>query len=78
MQIITHLTEDTFEYLLQLFNDSEEIDQMMRDNESIDEILKITNERILKQGYGLSSSEIKLADNIWKKLSKRRLNRNGR
>lgn len=53
----------------------QEIDQMMRDNRSIEEILGITNERILKQGYGLSSSEIKLADNIWKKLSKRRLNR---
>lgn len=56
----------------------QKIDQMMRDNRSIEEILKITNERILKQCYGLSSSEIKLADNIWKKLSKRRLNRNGR
>lgn len=56
----------------------QEIDQMMRDNRSIEEILKITNERILKQGYGLSSSEIKLADSVWKKLSKRRLNRNGR
>lgn len=51
------------------------IDTMMRKKKSIDEILKITNETILKDGYGFSDKEIMLADNIWKKLSTRRLNR---
>lgn len=52
------------------------IDKMMREKKSIDEILKITNKQILKDGYGLTDKEIKLADTIWKKLSSRRLNRN--
>lgn len=51
------------------------IDEMMREKKSIDEILKITNQQILKIGFGLTDKEIKLADNIWKKLSARRLNR---
>ena len=51
------------------------VDKMMREKKSIDEILKITNEVILKNGYGFTDKEIKLADSIWKKLSARRLNR---
>jgi adenine-specific DNA methylase len=51
------------------------IDKMMREKKSIDTILKITNEQILKNGYGLTDKEIKLSDDIWKKLSARRLNR---
>ena len=51
------------------------IDKMMRNKKSIDEILKITNNQILKVGYGFTDKEIKLADSIWKKLSDRRLNR---
>ncbi|MFV0571952.1 MAG: Eco57I restriction-modification methylase domain-containing protein [Xanthomarina gelatinilytica] len=52
------------------------IDKMMRKKKSIDEILKITNKQILKDGYGFTDKEIKLADSIWKRLSARRLNRN--
>jgi adenine-specific DNA methylase len=52
------------------------IDKMMRKKNGIDDILKITNETILKDGYGFTDKEIKLADSIWKKLSARRLNRN--
>lgn len=52
------------------------IDKMMRNKKSIHEILEITNKKILKEGYGLSDSEIKLADKIWQKLSNRRLTRN--
>lgn len=51
------------------------IDKMMRSKKSIDDILKITNQQILKEGYGFSEKEIKLSDSIWKKLSARRLNR---
>ncbi len=51
------------------------IDKMIRKKKDISEILKITNEKILKENFGLSDSEIELADSIWKKLSKRRLNR---
>src|SRR5690606_29951298 len=51
------------------------IDKMMREKKSIDEILKITNKQILKDGYGFTEKEIKLADSIWRKLSARRLNR---
>jgi len=54
----------------------EVIDKMMREKKSIDEILKITNEIILKQHYGLTQKEVDLAHSIWGKLSKRRLNRN--
>ena len=51
------------------------IDKMIRDKKDISEILKITNEKILKDNFGFSDSEIELADSIWKKLSNRRLNR---
>lgn len=51
------------------------IDHMMRAKKCIDDILKITNEYILKQGYGFTDTEIQLADRVWKKLSTRRLNR---
>ena len=51
------------------------VDNMMREKKSIDDILKITNKQILKDGYGFTDKEIKLADSIWKKLSARRLNR---
>ena len=51
------------------------INKMIRDKKDISELLKITNKKILKENFGLTDSEIELADNIWKKLSKRRLNR---
>lgn len=53
-----------------------QIDELIRDKTDIEEVLKITNEVILKQHYGLTQKEIDLAHSIWKKLSKRRLNRN--
>jgi adenine-specific DNA methylase len=55
-----------------------EIDEMMRGKNDVNKLLAFTNNLILKDGYGLSKNEIKLADKIWKKLSKRRLNRNGK
>lgn len=54
----------------------EEIDKMIRDKKNINEILKVTNQRILKENFGLSDEEINLAHNIWTKLSRRRLQRN--
>jgi adenine-specific DNA-methyltransferase len=51
------------------------IDKMIREKKDISELLKITNEKILKENFGLTDSEIELADGIWEKLSKRRLNR---
>ncbi len=51
------------------------IDKMIRNKKDISEILKITNQKILKENFGFSDSKIKLADQIWKKLSSRRLNR---
>ncbi len=53
----------------------ETIDKMMREKKSIDDTLRITNQQILKDGYGFTDKEIELADSIWKKLSVRRLNR---
>jgi adenine-specific DNA methylase len=53
----------------------EEIDQMMRSGTGIGKILEYTNNRILKEGWGFTASDIKIADNIWRKLSRRRLNR---
>lgn len=52
-----------------------EIDKMIRVKKDISEILKITNQKILKENFGFTDSEIELADSIWRKLSKRRLNR---
>ncbi|WCC41745.1 class I SAM-dependent methyltransferase [Tenacibaculum finnmarkense] len=51
------------------------IDKMIREKKDISELLEITNKKILKENFGLTDSEIKLADGIWKKLSNRRLNR---
>ncbi len=51
------------------------IDSMIRDKKNISEILKITNKKILMDNFGLSSGDIKIAENIWRKLSERRLNR---
>ena len=51
------------------------IDSMIRNKKDISEILEITNKKILMDNFGLSSGDIKIAENIWKKLSDRRLNR---
>src|SRR6218665_155147 len=53
-----------------------QIDELIRNKTEIEEVLKITNEVILKQRCGLTKKEIELAHSIWRKLSKRRLNRN--
>lgn len=53
----------------------EQIDGMMRDKESIDAILEFTDPIILKEGCGFSDSDIKIANNILKKLRNRRLSR---
>lgn len=63
-------------YHLSNDNLTSQIDQLIRENTPIEEVLKITNEIILKQNYGLTDEEITLAHSIWKKLSSRRLNRN--
>jgi adenine-specific DNA methylase len=52
------------------------IESMMREGKRIDEILKFTDNVMLKEGLGFSDSQIKLANGIWKKLLKRRMGRN--
>jgi len=52
-----------------------EIDIMFRAKMAIKNILAYTNNIILKDGLGFSSKEIELSNNIWQKLSYRRLNR---
>lgn len=52
-----------------------QIDQLIRNKTDIEDVLKITNEVILKQHYGLTQEEIAIAHRIWKRLSHRRLNR---
>jgi adenine-specific DNA methylase len=52
-----------------------DIDRMMRQKKDIKSILDVSNQKILKEGYGFSDGEIILADSIWRKLSARRLNR---
>jgi len=52
-----------------------EIDERMRNKESIDAILIDTNQKMLKDSFGFSNREIKIADNIWRKLSNRRMSR---
>ena len=51
------------------------IDRYIRNKSDIHEILRITDGIILKERFGFSDQEIRLAQNIWKKLSSRRLNR---
>lgn len=51
------------------------IDKLIRNKADIEEVVKITNQVILKKHYGLNDKEINLAHSIWKKLSSRRLNR---
>jgi adenine-specific DNA methylase len=51
------------------------IDKMIREKKDISEILTVTNKKILQENLGFSNEEVLIADNIWKKLSKRRLNR---
>lgn len=51
------------------------IDNLIRDKVDIEDVLKITNQIILKERFGFTQKEINIADNIWKKLSSRRLNR---
>lgn len=53
----------------------EKIDVQLRNKKSIHEILKISDDIILKKGFGFSAKEIKIANGIWLKLSQRRLNR---
>ncbi|WP_113923566.1 Eco57I restriction-modification methylase domain-containing protein [Cognataquiflexum aquatile] len=52
-----------------------QIDALIRNKVDIEEVLKITNEVILKNNFGLTEREVELAHSIWKKLSYRRLNR---
>lgn len=52
-----------------------QIDKLIREKTDIEEVLKITNQIILKEHFGMSQQEIDLAHSIWKKLSSRRLNR---
>lgn len=53
-----------------------QIDKLIRDKTDIQKVLKITNQIVLKEHYGLTQKEINLAHSIWEKLSARRLNRN--
>ncbi len=52
-----------------------QIDKLIREKTPIDEVLKVTNQIILRGHFGLTDKEIGLAHSIWKKLSSRRLNR---
>ena len=49
--------------------------EMMKQGKDIEEILSFTNPIILKEGYGFSENDIKIANNIWKRLLNRRMNR---
>ncbi len=51
------------------------IDELIRSNTNIEKVLKITNQFILQKHFKLTTEEIDIAHNIWKKLSTRRLNR---
>lgn len=53
----------------------EEIDSRLRRGHQIHEILQYTNKKILKKNFGFSDGDIKLADDIRRKLSSRRLTR---
>lgn len=77
--VLELMPNETERVLLPYHNDNgkllSQIDKLIRDKINIEEVLKITNEIILKQHYGMTQKEIDLAHGIWKKLSYRRLNR---
>ena len=52
-----------------------EIDSRLRSKQGIRDILKFTDNKILKERYGFSSSDIQMANQIWEKLSRRRMSR---
>lgn len=54
---------------------ADKLDHLIRQDKNIEEILAFSDQVILKKGFGFTDKEIKLAHNIWKKLSSRRLNR---
>jgi adenine-specific DNA-methyltransferase len=53
----------------------DEIDTLFRSKKPIEDILKIMDIKILKDKLGFTDAEIQIANNIWKKLSQRRVNR---
>jgi adenine-specific DNA-methyltransferase len=77
--VLELMPNETEKILLPYHVDNEKllpvIDKLIRDKVDIGEVLKVTNEIILKKHYGLSDREVALANSIWKKLSSRRLNR---
>ena len=54
------------------------IDSSFRNKVDISNILRHTNKIILQKRYGMSESDIKIADSIWRKLLNRRLSRANR
>ena len=66
--ILIPYNENNFDLLI-------EIDLMLRKKVNILQILEYTNQQILHDNYGFSKNDIVLANNIWKKLSNRRLKR---
>ncbi len=52
----------------------EEIDLLLREKK-IDDVLNITDQILLKQGYGFSNKEIQMLRGIWIKMRNRRINR---
>jgi len=52
-----------------------QISEMLKSNVNIRKILEFSNERILKNEFGLTKRQINLAMSIWEKLSNRRINR---
>lgn len=77
---VLELMPNEVERILLPYNDNNAellpvINKMIREKKDISKLLKITNKKILKENFGLTDLEIEMADSIWKKLSKRRLNR---
>ena len=77
--VLELMPNETEEILLPYHETNKEllslIDEMLRDKKDISEILKITNQKILKENYNFTDKEIELVDGIRTKLSRRRLNR---
>lgn len=77
---VLELMPNEAENILLPFDDSnselvEGIDKMLRENKSIHDILKVTNEKVLKNNYGFNNYDIIIAESIREKLMLRRLNR---
>lgn len=79
--VLTFEPSEIYKLMISMKNadilDVKKIDELIRDNK-IEKVLNYTNKILLIDGLGLSYNKVKILQNIWIKLSQRRLGRKER